>query len=200
MDILTSAAVLLFQPTVLLVILLGGVFGLVMGAMPGLTASMTLALMVPITFFLDPIPALAIMVSAGTMAIFAGDIPGALLKIPGTPASAAYCEDAHTLTKEGKACTALGLGLIASVIGGFISVLILTFGAPVLAKFALNFSSYEYFWLACLGLSCATLVAADNPAKGLSSLLIGLFVATIGLDQTTGYPLCQTSCHPLVFT
>ncbi|GLO62610.1 C4-dicarboxylate ABC transporter permease [Vibrio sp. MACH09] len=187
MDNISTALSLLMQPSVFLAILGGGSFGLIMGAMPGLTASMTLALMVPITFFLDPIPALAVMASAGTMAIFAGDIPGALLKIPGTPASAAYCDDAHKLTQKGKAYTALGLGLIASVIGGFISVLILAFGAPLLAKFALNFSSYEYFWLACLGLSCATLVAADNPAKGFTSLLIGLFVATIGLDQTTGF-------------
>lgn len=187
MDSISAAASLLLQPAVFLAILGGGTFGLVMGAMPGLTASMTLALMVPITFFLDPIPALAIMASAGTMAIFAGDIPGALLKIPGTPASAAYCEDAYSLTRQGKAYTALGLGLIASVVGGFISVFILAFGAPLLAKFALNFSSYEYFWLACLGLSCATLVASDNPIKGFSSLLIGLLVATVGLDQTTGF-------------
>ncbi|WED24933.1 tripartite tricarboxylate transporter permease [Vibrio sp. JC009] len=187
MDNIYSAAALLLQPAVFLAILGGGTFGLVMGAMPGLTASMTLALMVPITFFLEPIPALAIMASAGTMAIFAGDIPGALLKIPGTPASAAYCDDAHALTKKGKAYNALGLGLIASVIGGFISVVILAFGAPMLAKFALSFSSYEYFWLACLGLSSATLVASDSPAKGFSSLLIGLFIASIGLDQTTGY-------------
>lgn len=187
MDIFSQSLALISSYDVLLAIVLAGTFGLFMGAMPGLTSSMTLALLVPVTFFLDPIPALAVMAAAGTMAIFAGDIPGALLKIPGTPASAAYCEDAHALTKEGKSFNALGLGLIASVIGGFVSVCILFVGAPVLAKFALNFSSYEYFWLACLGLSCATLVASDQPQKGFASLLLGLLIATIGLDQTTGY-------------
>ncbi len=187
MDIFTQSFLLISNYQVIIAIIAAGSFGLFMGAMPGLTSSMTLALLVPITFFLDPIPALAVMASAGTMAIFAGDIPGALLKIPGTPASAAYCEDAHALTRQGKAFNALGLGLIASVIGGFVSVSILLVGAPILAKFALKFSSYEYFWLACLGLSCATLVSSNQPQKGFASLLLGLLVATIGLDQTTGY-------------
>lgn len=187
MEVLIHAFTLISNYQVIFAVVLAGSFGLFMGAMPGLTSSMTLALLVPITFFLDPIPALAVMASAATMAIFAGDIPGALLKIPGTPASAAYCEDANMLTKQGKAFHALGLGLIASVIGGFISVVILFLGAPILARFALNFSSYEYFWLACLGLSCATLVSSEQPQKGFASLLLGLLVATIGLDQTTGY-------------
>lgn len=186
--ILSQSLQLVMQTDVLIALLAGGCFGLFLGAMPGLTATMALALLVPVTFFLDPIPALSLMVSAGSMAIFAGDIPGALLRIPGTPASAAYCEDAYHFTQQGKAEYGLGLGLAASVIGGVLGSILLAIGAPALARVALNFSSYEYFWLSCLGLTCAALVSQSTPVKGFISLLIGLLIATVGLDSTTGSP------------
>jgi TctA family transporter len=122
------------------------------------------------------------------MAIFAGDISGTLLRIPGTPASAAYVEDAYKMTGKGQAELALGICLVTSAIGGLFGAAVLAFSAPILAEFALQFSSEEYFWLACFGLSCAVFISTDAPLRGVVSLLIGLFIATVGIDVTAGYP------------
>ncbi len=188
MEPLLTAFALVFDPGTLGVILAAGLFGLFVGAMPGLTATLATALLVPVTFFMEPVPALAAIVTTTATAIFAGDLPGALLRIPGTPASAAYVDDAYGLTRRGQAELALGAGLLFSVIGGLIGAAILSSTAPVLAEFALRFSSFEYFWLALFGLSCAAFIATGRPLKGLVSLLLGLFIATIGIDITTGHP------------
>jgi TctA family transporter len=188
MHVLAQAFHLIFDPSVLIVMLLSGMFGLFMGAMPGLSATMATALLVPVTFFMDPLPALASMVTATAMAIFAGDLPGVLLRIPGTPASAAYTNEAYEMTKQGKAELALGTCLTASVFGGLIGSVVLATAAPVLAEIAIKFSSYEFFWLACLGLTCAALVSTGSPVKGVASLLFGVFLSTVGLDPILGYP------------
>ncbi|QDC10643.1 tripartite tricarboxylate transporter permease [Oceanicola sp. D3] len=187
-DVLAQAAALAFTWEVLLVVLCAGAFGMFVGAMPGLTATMATALLVPVTFFMEPIPAVAAIVTASGMAIFAGDIPGALLRMPGTPASAAYVEDSHRLALEGKLNLSLGTSLIVSCLGGLFGVAVLILAAPLLAEFALKFTSFEYFWLAALGLSCAIFIASDNPLKAGVSLLIGLSLATIGLDPASGTP------------
>ncbi|WED24031.1 tripartite tricarboxylate transporter permease [Vibrio sp. JC009] len=170
----------------ILVVIVAGLFGLFVGAIPGLTATMAIALMVPFTFFLDPIPALAVMISVSASSIFAGDIPGALLNIPGTPASAAYVSDANTLVKQGQANKVLGIELTSSVIGGVIGTVILAFTAPLLAKFALKFSSFEYMWLSLIGLSCATIVSGTNTSKSILALFFGIALSTIGYDEFTG--------------
>lgn len=187
-DTLILAFGLVFDPYVLGVMLAAGAFGLFVGAMPGLTATLATALLVPITFFMEPIPALAAIVSTTAMAIFAGDLPGALLRIPGTPASAAYVDDTHKLTQAGKANEGLGTALVCAVIGGLVGATILAFTAPLLAEVALSFSTYEYFWLATFGLTCAAFVSTGSPVKGLVSLLFGLFIATIGIDIMAGQP------------
>ncbi len=188
MDVLAKAFFLVADPYVLGVMLLAALFGLFVGAIPGLTATMATALLVPFTFFMEPVPAIAAIVTTVAMAIFAGDIPGALLRIPGTPASAAYCDEAFAMTQNGQAEKALGVGLVCAVIGGLMGAIVLSASAPTLAEFALQFSSFEYFWLACLGLSCAVIISTGSTVKGLVSLLIGLFIATIGIDVTAGYP------------
>ena len=185
---LAQAFALVFDPYVLMVIAGSAAFGLFVGAIPGLTATMATALLVPVTFFMDPVPAIAAIVTATAMAIFSGDIPGCLLRIPGTPASAAYADEAHAMTRKGQAEQALGTGLVFSVIGGLIGTSVLVLAAPSLAEFALSFSSFEYFWLVCLGLSCAVFISPASPLRGLASLLIGLFLATIGLDNPAGQP------------
>nr|WP_287855346.1 tripartite tricarboxylate transporter permease [Klebsiella sp.] len=172
----------------ILAVLAASAFGLFVGSIPGLTATMAVALMVPFTFFMDPIPALALMISVGASSIYAGDIPGALLRIPGTPASAAYVADSNELVKQGKVNRVLGIGLVSSVIGGIIGSFILMGAAPMLAKFALKFSSYEYTWLSLLGLTCATLVVGNHPLKGMVTLCLGLLMACIGYDQISGIP------------
>ena len=166
MSTLEAALGLVFDPYNLLVMFLAGSFGLFVGAMPGLTATMATALLVPVTFFMAPEPAIAAIVAATAMAIYAGDIPGALVRIPGTPASAAYVEDSYRLTLRGEAATVLGAGLVFSVVGGIFGSLVLAVAAPSIAEFALNFSSFEYFWLALLGLSCAVFISTGSPDQG----------------------------------
>lgn len=188
MNTLAASLQIVFDPQNLLVMMLAGAFGLFVGAMPGLTATMATALLVPVTFFMSPEPAIAAIVTATAMAIFAGDIPGALVRIPGTPASAAYVEDAHRMTLRGEAATVLGAGLVFSVIGGIFGSIVLAIAAPWIAEVALNFSSFEYFWLALLGLSCAVFISTGRPIKGVVSVLLGLFLATVGIDPTAGHP------------
>jgi putative tricarboxylic transport membrane protein len=149
---------------------------------------MATALLVPITFFIDPLPALAAIVTMEAMAIFAGDIPAALVRIPGTPSSAAYTQDSYELSKQGKAELVLGVDVVYSVIGGLMGAVILMISAPILAEFAMKFTSFEYFWLAALGLSTSVIVAKGSTAKGALSLLLGVFLSTIGVDITLGFP------------
>jgi TctA family transporter len=183
-----AAFALVCEPYVIAVILASAVFGLFVGAVPGLTATMATALLVPVTFFMPPVPAIAAIVTATAMAIFSGDIPGALMRIPGTPASAAYVDEAYAMTKRGHAETALGAGLVFSVIGGIFGTVVLVTSAPALAEVAVRFSSFEYFWLVLLGLTCAVFISISDPLKGVVSLLAGLLISSIGLDNPGGHP------------
>ena len=183
-----SALLLVAEPTTILVVVLSAVFGLVIGSLPGMTATLAAALLVPFTFFLDPVPAIAAIITMSAMAIFAGDIPSALLRIPGTPSSAAYTEDAFALTRNGKGPVGLGVSLVASVLGGLFGSVLLIFVSPVLGEFALRFTSYEYFWVAVLGLTAAVIVSKGSQLKGGIALMVGLLVSTVGLDVTLGHP------------
>lgn len=185
---LIDGAALVADPVTLLVMLLAGIFGLVVGSLPGMTATLAAALLIPFTFFLDPVPAIAAIITMSAMAIFAGDIPSALLRIPGTPSSAAYTEDAFRLTRSGKGTLALGASLVASVIGGIVGAVVLIFLAPALGAFALRFTSYEYFWVAMLGLTAAVIISRGSQLKGGIALMIGLLLSTVGLDITLGFP------------
>lgn len=188
MNILLEAFWLVIQPDVLLTVIVASLLGLIIGSIPGLTAVMGVALLIPITFFMDPVPAISAIAALAAMAIFAGDIPGALLRIPGTPASAAYVEDTFAMTSRGRPERALGLSMAAACFGGVVGVILLMVAAPLLAAFASNFSSVEYFWLAFLGLSCAAIISTGAPLKGILSLLFGLWIASIGIDEVAGQP------------
>ncbi|MEY3694608.1 MAG: hypothetical protein RL083_433, partial [Pseudomonadota bacterium] len=124
MSVWMAALELVLDPQVLIVILGAAIFGLLIGCIPGLTATMATALLVPLTFFMPPVPAVAAIVTATAMAIFSGDIPGALLRIPGTPASAAYANEAYQMTIKGQAELALGTCLVFSAIGGLFGTLV----------------------------------------------------------------------------
>src|SRR5215218_5301604 len=130
MDAFVTALGLVFDPFVIWVIFASAAFGIFVGAMPGLTATMATALLVPVTFFMDPVPALGAIVTATAMAIFAGDIPAAMLRIPGTPASAAYTDESYAMSKKGELDLNLGVNLVFSVLGGFAGVVILIICAP----------------------------------------------------------------------
>lgn len=187
-DHLYQALVQVTDPFVLGVIFLSAIFGLFVGAVPGLSATMAVALLVPITFFMDPIPAIAMMVTATAMAITSGDIPGCLLRIPGTPSSAAYTDEAFAMTRRGLADQALGASIVFSCVGGLFGTLVLITCAPMLADFALNFTSYEFFWLVVLGLSCAIFISPSSTLRGFVSLLIGLLLACVGMNNPAAYP------------
>lgn len=188
MDAWLQAFGMVFHPYNIVVMLLASLFGLFVGAVPGLTATMATALLVPVTFFMAPIPAIAAIVTATAMAIFSGDIPGCLMRMPGTPASAAYTDEAYSMTRKGQAEMALGAGLVFSAIGGLFGTAVLMLSAPALAEFALKFSSFEYFWLVLLGLTCAVFITSDRPLKGFVTLLLGLMVAQVGLGNPAAYP------------
>lgn len=170
------------DPKVLLIIAAAAIYGVFVGAVPGLTATMAVALIVPLTFFLDPIPALAAVVTLEACAIFAGDIPNTLLRIPGTPSSAAYADDAYALTRAGRSAEALGTCLTFSVAGGLFGAVVLMLFAPQLARIATWFTVAEYFWLYLLGLSCAVIVSRGSTLKASLALLIGLMLSTVGLS------------------
>lgn len=187
MDIV-SIVLAVLDPRMLVTIFLCTLYGSFVGAMPGLTATMAVALLVPFTYFMDPVQAVAAIVATTTTAIFAGDISGALLRIPGTPASAAYVEDAYAMSRAGRPRTTLFISLFAATIGGVVGVLLLAGATPLLARLASGFSSDEAFWLATLGLSCAVFVGGASVARNFASLFIGLAIASVGIDVAVGLP------------
>ncbi|MDG2256788.1 MAG: tripartite tricarboxylate transporter permease, partial [Opitutaceae bacterium] len=153
----------LLQFHVLVPWLLAMLFGIFVGATPGLTATMAVALIVPVSFYMpDPNTGLAMIIGVSFTAIFAGDIPATYLRIPGTPASAAATLDGHELAKQGRGGFALLIDLFCSCIGGLVGVGLLIMIAPQLARFALRFSNFEYFWLAIFGLSMSAVVSSGN--------------------------------------
>src|SRR5690606_35012864 len=139
-------------------------------------------------FFMPAVPAIAAIVTASSMAIFAGDVPGCLLRIPGTPASPAYVEDSYRMSINGEPEKALGIGLVFSAIGGLFGSIVLMVAAPAIADYALNFGAVEFFWITLLGLSAAVFIGSSSPSKGFLSLLLGLTVAMVGMNNPGAVP------------
>ncbi|UQN10259.1 tripartite tricarboxylate transporter permease [Deinococcus sp. QL22] len=167
-------------------LVLGSLFGAVFGSIPGLTATLALSLFVPLALFLDPSLVLPAVIGISTAAIFAGDIGSITVKIPGTAASAAYSDEINRMGK-GSIAFAMGVATLPSAVGAMVGVLILMAGAGVLAQFAKQFSSFEYFWLAVLGLVAGIFATQGKLIKGALSLGIGVLISTIGLDPTLGF-------------
>ena len=178
----------IFHLHILIPWILSMVIGILVGATPGLTATMAVALIVPLTYYMDPLAGLAMILGVSFTSIFAGDIPATFLRIPGTPASGAAVLDGFELSKKGKGSLALTIDLICSVIGGLIGVILLIIIAPPLAKFALKFTNFQYFWLGTFGLSMSAVLGSGNNIHGLISAVLGLLISTIGIDITTGFP------------
>ncbi|MFC1758139.1 tripartite tricarboxylate transporter permease [Planctomycetota bacterium] len=188
-DILQAAVgQVLFDPVVMVTIVLSCVYGIFVGGIPGLTATMAVALMVPLTLFMGDVQAIAAIVTTTTCSIFAGDIPATLVRIPGTPASAAYANDSYKLAQSGQYSRILSISLLFSVIGGLFGVAVLSVAAPQLAQFATEFRHYEYFWLFALGLTCAAVVSDGARWKGVIALLLGLLLGTVGLGKDYSTP------------
>ena len=157
--------------------------GIIIGALPGLTATMGVAILLPFTFGMEPVTGLIMLVGIYIGAIYGGSISAILLNTPGTPASAATCIDGYPLVKKGMAAKALSVSTIASAIGGLISCVALVTISPILAKFALKFSSPEYFALALFGLTIIASISSGNFLKGILAGVIGLFAVSEVLVQ-----------------
>ncbi len=166
----------------------GMAIGIVFGALPGLTATMGVALFLPITFGMDPITGMLFLLGIYCGGIYGGSITAILIKTPGTPASAATVLDGYPMAQNGHAGKALDIALVASTIGGLFSAFILLFMAPQVARAALRFGPPEFFTLALFGLSIIVTVSGRHVFRGLLSGCAGMFIASIGLDPIEGLP------------
>ena len=175
-----------FVPMHIFIILAGVSAGIVIGAIPGLTATMALALLVPFTFAMDPIPALLLLGAVLVGAIYGGCIAAILLNVPGTPASIATTFDGYPLTQKGKAENALVAAAYASSVGGVIGAMVLLLFAPLMATVALRFGPPEYFWIAIFGLTIIATLASKSIIKGLIGGALGLLLGTIGIAPIGG--------------
>jgi TctA family transporter len=173
---------------VLLPWVLGMFLGVFIGAIPGLTATMATAILVPITYYLSPMGGLAMILGCACVAIFAGDIPATYLRVPGTPSSGAAVLDGYEMTKQGKSSLALRLDIVCSCLGGLVGFILLIVGATALAAVALKFSFYEFLWVSTFGLATCVIISRGAMVKGGISVALGLFVSSIGMDIVTGYP------------
>jgi putative tricarboxylic transport membrane protein len=161
--------------------------GIVIGALPGLTATMGVALMTTLTLGLEPSLALLILVCTYVGAIYGGSRSAILLNIPGTPASAASCLDGHALARQGMAGQAMGIATSGSVIGTWIGMLFLALLTPVLGEAALSFGSYEFFWLAVFGVVISGNLTGGDPLKGWLAGFLGLLLAMVGQESIHAY-------------
>ncbi|MBY8977311.1 tripartite tricarboxylate transporter permease [Rhodobacteraceae bacterium NNCM2] len=175
-----------FEPISFLLLLGGTIGGLILGATPGLSPTMAVALLIPFTFHLEAVQGLILLGAAYTSTVAGGAVSAILLKIPGAPANIATTLDGHTMAQKGKGAKALQLSFLASAVGGVIGVLLLIFLTPVLAKWALAFGPAHLFWLAILGVTVIGSLDSRSVVKGLLSGCIGLWLATIGFDDILG--------------
>lgn len=184
----TAGLEAVLQPQPLLLILIGVAVGLVVGALPGLTATMSVAVMLPFTFALDPVPGMMLLLGIYGGALYAGSIPAILIRAPGTPSAAATLLDGYPMSQQGRAGQALTISVVASAIGGMVGVVLLALFAPLLADFALAFGPAEYFMLSVFALTVIASLSEGMLVKGLISGILGLAIATIGIDPIQAYP------------
>ncbi len=163
-------------------LLIGVVGGMIIGALPGLSATMGIALLIPITYGMDKTAAILMMAAIYTSAVYGGSISAILIHTPGTPSSAATCLDGYPMTQKGEALHAMGISTVSSVIGGIISAIALLLIAPPLARLSLNFQAPEYFLIAFFGLTLIGSLASGNMLKGLLAGAIGLVCGLVGLS------------------
>jgi len=175
-----------FTPINFGLLLLGTIGGLILGATPGLSPTMAVALLIPFTFKLEPQQGLILLGAAYTSTVAGGAVSAILLKIPGAPANIATTLDGHTMALKGEGAKALQVSFLASAVGGLFGVFLLIFLTPVLAQWALAFGPSHLFWLAILGVTVIGTLDSSSVVKGLLSGCIGLWLATIGFDDIMG--------------
>ncbi|WP_022727529.1 tripartite tricarboxylate transporter permease [Fodinicurvata sediminis] len=167
-------------------IALGVCVGVLVGSIPGLTATMAVALALPFTFNLDPVTGILLLVGVYKGGVYGGSVTAILIRAPGTPAAACTLLDGYPLARKGQAGKALTMALYASCIADFISNLALIFLASLIAGLALAFGPPEYFWLICFSLTVVISISGNSLTKGVISGLLGILISTIGLDLVYG--------------
>tara|TARA_B100001063_G_scaffold131029_1_gene122491 strand:- start:5392 stop:6903 length:1512 start_codon:yes stop_codon:yes gene_type:complete len=188
-DYLMNAFILIFSnPSSLLFIIVGVTAGIIVGCLPGLTATMGCALLIPFTYSLPPVEGLLLLMGIFSGGIYGGSISGILIRTPGTPAAAATLLDGYPLSQRGEGGKAIGISTIASFIGGTIGALIMAFLAPEIASFGLRFGPPEFFALAVFGLTMIISISGESLLRGAIVVLIGLLLTTIGFDPLSGVP------------
>ena len=175
-------------PGVMIMIVVGVAAGIVIGALPGLTATMGVALLVPLTFGRPPLESLSMLMGIYTGAMYGGAISAILIRTPGTPAAAATVMEGYPMARRGEAGRAMAMSLFASFFGGIVGVLIMTFASPFVSAIALQFGPVEYFALAVFGLSVIISISGRSIVKGLMSGFFGLLISAVGFDPISGYP------------
>lgn len=175
-----------FQFDNFLAIVIGTVAGVVVGALPGISTSIGIAILLPLTFGMQPLVALGMIAGIYNGSMYGGAIPAILLGIPGTPAAICTVFDGYPMAKQGRATEALKVACYASAIGGLTSSLSLIVLAPPLAAVTLLFGPSEIFWVAILGLASVAVLLGDDIIKGLLSACVGLLISTVGVEHITG--------------
>lgn len=186
MDLLLSALSVTLQPDAILAVVIGTFIGLLFGSIPGLTFTVALALVLPVTFSLDTAPAIGLLLGTYIGGMTGGSVSAILLGIPGTPSAAATVIDGYQLTRNGKASLALGTAVIVSTFGGLVSLLVMIVSVDFVARLALRFGPAEIFALVLFGLSTICGLSEKSLVRGLIAGVIGLMLMTIGLDDMEG--------------
>ncbi len=188
MEYLVTSFGLIFQPIAFLLLLTGTIIGIIFGAIPGLTATTGVSLLLPLTFGMTPEMGVALLIGVWIGGVSGGFISATLLGIPGTPASIATCFDAYPLSKKGQAVKALGTGIVASFIGTFLSVIIAALVSPLIADMALKLGPWEYFSLCVCALTLVASLAKGDIFKGLAASFFGVALSAVGLSPIDGGP------------
>lgn len=178
----------ILQPQVLIMVFAGALGGITLGALPGLTATMGVALLVPFTFGLEMDASIGMLLGIYCGAMYGGSISAILVRTPGTPAAAATLLDGYPLGQRGEGSRALSMSLAASMGGGLVGCVIMSFLSPQVSVFALKFSTAEYFALAIFGLSIIIAISGQSVIKGIMAGMFGLILCTIGSDPISGFP------------
>lgn len=186
MDQLLEYLPQVFSWTNLLVLTGGTVGGLLFGAMPGLSPTMAVALLVPFTFYMPPVPSLLLLGAVYTSAVAGGSISAILLSIPGAPASIATLLDGYPMAKQGRAQEALYTTFVSSLIGGVVGALALIFLTPPMSEFAMKFGPSELFWTTVFGITVIAGLSSGAMLKGLFGGVLGLLLACVGESNVTG--------------
>ncbi|MCQ3816974.1 tripartite tricarboxylate transporter permease [Staphylococcus xylosus] len=184
-SLLKDSLLTIIEPTNIMLVVLGLLVGIFLGALPGIGSSMAIVLALPFTYFLDVLPAIALLSTIYVGSAYGGSITAILFNTPGTPEAVATTFDGYPMSQQGKSKKALGLAISSSAFGGIFAVILMFSLASILSEVAFKIHASEYFALAILGMTVISALGTSNMVKAIISGLIGIFISTIGLDPLT---------------